>query len=220
VGAGTGSYERSGISFVAVEPSSAMLRQRPAASAPAVCASATALPISDHAFDATLAILTLHHWPDLGRGLGELRRVARRKVVVLTFDPDFESFWLVDYFPELADIDCSIMPPIDELRRHPGRLDVTSVPIPHDCIDGFLGAYWRRPEVYLKPDARAAISSFSNRSSTRRLASRPSSAICLPAPGMNGMAISWHVPRSILGTASSPLEESGPDEPMPLRAAA
>jgi len=33
------------------------------------------------------------------------------------------------------------------------------VPIPHDCTDGFLGAYWRRPAVYLDPTARSAISS-------------------------------------------------------------
>jgi hypothetical protein len=35
------------------------------------------------------------------------------------------------------------------------------VPIPHDCRDGFLMAYWRRPEAYLDPDVRANISVFS-----------------------------------------------------------
>jgi hypothetical protein len=25
------------------------------------------------------------------------------------------------------------------------------VPIPHDCLDGFFHAYWRRPEAYLAP---------------------------------------------------------------------
>lgn len=34
------------------------------------------------------------------------------------------------------------------------------VPIPHDCRDGFLGAYWRRPEAYLDAGVRSAISSF------------------------------------------------------------
>ena len=34
------------------------------------------------------------------------------------------------------------------------------MPIPHDCTDGFLGAYWRRPEAYLDPVVRASISVF------------------------------------------------------------
>jgi hypothetical protein len=34
------------------------------------------------------------------------------------------------------------------------------VPIPHDCQDGFLGAFWRRPAAYLDPAVRAAISAF------------------------------------------------------------
>ena len=34
------------------------------------------------------------------------------------------------------------------------------VPIPHDCRDGFLMAYWRRPEAYLDPTVRANISVF------------------------------------------------------------
>jgi hypothetical protein len=34
------------------------------------------------------------------------------------------------------------------------------VPVPRDCVDGFLGAYWARPEAYLDPAVRAGISSF------------------------------------------------------------
>lgn len=41
-----------------------------------------------------------------------------------------------------------------------GPLTVTPVPVPHDCIDGFLGAFWRRPEAYLDPVVRAGISGF------------------------------------------------------------
>ncbi len=32
--------------------------------------------------------------------------------------------------------------------------------MPWDCTDRYLGAYWRRPERYLEPEARNAISSF------------------------------------------------------------
>jgi len=160
VGAGAGSYEPPGRRLVAVEPSTVMLRQRPPGSAPAVRGSASHLPFRDGTFDASLAILTLHHWPDLERGLDELRRAARRKVVILTFDPAVGGFWLTDYFPEILEIDRQIMPSLTRLEQHLGPLTVTDVPIPHDCSDGFLGAYWRRPEAYLRPDVRAAISSF------------------------------------------------------------
>src|SRR5262245_33457817 len=84
VGAGAGSYEPRDRKLVAVEPSMVMIRQRDAAAAPVVRATAESLPFRDEAFDASLAVLTLHHWPDLAKGLHELRRVARRKVVILT----------------------------------------------------------------------------------------------------------------------------------------
>ena len=66
VGAGSGSYEPPDRFVVAVEPSLMMIRQRQATSAPVVQASATHLPFRDAAFDASLAILTVHHWPGTG----------------------------------------------------------------------------------------------------------------------------------------------------------
>ncbi|HET8820574.1 MAG TPA: hypothetical protein VFM57_03440 [Thermoleophilaceae bacterium] len=32
--------------------------------------------------------------------------------------------------------------------------------IPHDCVDGFLHAYWRRPDAYLDEEMRAGITVF------------------------------------------------------------
>jgi SAM-dependent methyltransferase len=161
VGAGAGSYEPTDRPVVAVEPSLAMIRQRPAGSAPVVQASAPALPFRAGAFAAALAVLTVHHWPDRARGLAELRRVARDRVVILTWDPAAAGFWLVeDYFPALVAIDREIFPPLDELRRILGPIEVHALPIPHDCVDGFLGAYWRRPHAYLDAAVRGAISTF------------------------------------------------------------
>jgi len=160
VGAGAGSYEPLDRHVVAVEPSLTMIRQRPVDAAPAVRAVAAALPFRDASFDAALAILTIHHWPDLGRGLAELARVARRRVVLLTHDPAEFGFWLFDYFPELSRIDRRILPTLDELRGALGAVSVFDVPVPRDCTDGFLGAYWCRPEAYLDAGVRSAISSF------------------------------------------------------------
>jgi SAM-dependent methyltransferase len=155
VGAGTGSYEPRDRLVVAVEPARAMIRQRRVGSAPVVQASATHLPFRDAVFAAALAVLTVHHWPDRARGLAELARVARYRLVLLTWDPASTGFWLVeDYFPEIVAIDRPNMPSIEELQRAWGRLEVRPLPIPHDCTDGFLGAYWQRPH------ACGAISTF------------------------------------------------------------
>jgi SAM-dependent methyltransferase len=161
VGAGTGSYEPSDRRVVAVEPSLAMIRQRPPGSAPVVQATATYLPFRDAAFAAALAVLTIHHWPDCIRGLTELARVAQERLVIVTWDTDKASFWLVeDYFPEITAIDRQICPSLDVLRQVLGPIEVRPLLIPHDCCDGFLGAYWRRPAAYLDPGVRSAISSF------------------------------------------------------------
>ena len=161
VGAGAGSYEPRDRRVVAVEPSRLMIRQRGGDAAPVVRASATDLPFRDASFDASLAVLTVHHWPDRQRGLGELRRCARRTVVIVTWDPSFPGFWLTDYFPEILDVDRRIFPSMSELSDRLGPIVVKDLAIPHDCTDGFLGAYWRRPEAYLDADVRSAISTFS-----------------------------------------------------------
>jgi SAM-dependent methyltransferase len=162
VGAGAGAYEPIGGRVLAVEPSGTMIGQRPAGAAPCVRAVAEDLPLRDGAFDASLAVLTVHHWRDQLAGLTELRRVARQRVVVLTWIPDpREAFWLTtDYFPEFLTLDAERFPTMDLLRRVLGAIRVTPVPIPHDCRDGFLGAFWRRPEAYLDPTVRDGISSF------------------------------------------------------------
>lgn len=158
VGAGAGSYEPTDRPVVAVEPSAVMIGQRQG-DAPVVQASATDLPFRAGAFGAALAVLTVHHWPDRARGVAELARIASR-VVIVTWDPAARSFWLVDdYFPGL-EIDRAIFPSIEELRRILGRVEVRPLPIPHDCTDGFLGAYWRRPAAYLDAGVRGAISTF------------------------------------------------------------
>jgi SAM-dependent methyltransferase len=161
VGAGTGSYEPTDRTVVAVEPSLAMIRQRRWGSAPVVQASATHLPFGDAAWAATLAVLTVHHWPDRRRGLAELARVARQRVVIVTWDPTTSGFWLVeDYFPEIGEIDRPIFPSLEECTRVLGHVEVHPLPVPHDCTDGFLGAYWRRPHAYLDSGVRSAISTF------------------------------------------------------------
>jgi SAM-dependent methyltransferase len=160
VGAGSGSYEPANRHVVAVEPSEVMIKQRPRGAAPVVRGVAEALPFENGQFDAALAVLTVHHWTDSKRGLTELRRVARRQVI-LTWDPThIARLWFTrDYLPAAVTLDGGLTT-LEGTLAFLGPATVEPVPVPHDCHDGFFAAYWRRPEAYLDPDVRAGISAF------------------------------------------------------------
>jgi SAM-dependent methyltransferase len=186
VGAGTGSYEPADRPVTAVEPSAVMIAQRPPSPTAVVQAAAERLPFADRAFDAALAVLTVHHWPEPAQGLAELRRVSRRQVV-LTFDPCVHNrFWLLqEYFPAAARFEVSRAVPVESVAAALDASRIETVPVPHDCVDGFGWAYWRRPERYLDPVARSCIS---------MLAALDEGAL---APGLERLALDlatgrWH----------------------------
>ncbi len=166
VGAGTGSYEPAGREVTAVEPSAGMISQRPVGAAPVVQVSAEALPFENNSFDAVMAVISDHHWRDRRAGLREMARVARRRILLLNADPSLAmEFWLTrDYLTGFADL-------IPEQYRQKGQwraeleavlgeVEVQPVPVPHDCLDGFYQAYWRRPSAYCDKRVRRSISVF------------------------------------------------------------
>lgn len=163
VGAGAGSYEPEDAYVVAVEPSVVMREQRKKNNkVPAVIATADALPFDDNAFEASMAMLTVHHWPDMAAGLRELRRVTRKQVLVMTFDPAvLHDFWNAHYFPEVVDIEQQRYPTISFVAKAlGGNCEVQPIPIPYDCIDGFQEAFYGRPEAFLKKEVRLAQSAW------------------------------------------------------------
>jgi SAM-dependent methyltransferase len=163
VGAGNGVYEPREREVIAVEPCARMIAQRPREAAPALQAYPESLPLDGNSVDAAMACLTLHRWSDWRVGVQELRRVARKRVVIFTYDPDWaRRFWLVrDYLPRLGRVDRGRIPTIAEQCAAAGDgARVLPVPIPHDCRDGFLGAFWRRPHAYLDERVRTGISMF------------------------------------------------------------
>ena len=160
VGAGTGSYEPSDRRVVAVELSRVMLGQD--------------VPGLRRQCKRSLSVFRSQKTPSTrpwrssrcttGRTpsaeLAELRRVASDRVVVLTIASEQgHSFWLTTrYFPAAGAWNAEHFLPIcSELG---GTVAVTRVPIPSDCEDGFLGAFWRRPHSYLDPTVQAGISAF------------------------------------------------------------
>jgi SAM-dependent methyltransferase len=163
VGAGTGAYEPQDRYVVAVEPSEQMRRRRPRDLPPAIDARADALPFDADVFDAGLAVLTLHHWPDLESGLGELRRVTRGPIVVVTADPGLLGrLWLATYAPEFHAVERRRYPPITRIRTAlGGRVSTRPLRIPLHCTDGFVDAFYGRPEALLNPRVRRAQSAWS-----------------------------------------------------------
>jgi SAM-dependent methyltransferase len=163
VGAGSGSYEPYDREVLPIEPSVRMIAQRGPQLPKAVSGYAEDLPLASDSVDAAMACMTLHHWSDWRIGVQELRRVARKRVVIFTYDCSYaDRFWLLrDYLPKLARLDCARFPALDEQRVAAGDdVRIEPVPIPHDCEDGFLAAYWRRPHAYLDKRIRAGISTF------------------------------------------------------------
>jgi SAM-dependent methyltransferase len=166
VGAGTGHYEPRDREVIALEPSEVMIAQRPNDAAPVIHASVEAIPLGDNSFDAAMTVLSDHHWTDRAKGIQEMCRVARRRVLLVNVDPRlFADFWFArEYLPEFFDlVENRYLQPgawQAELERELGDIRLIPVPIPHDCVDGFFGAWWRRPEAFLDPRVRAGISVF------------------------------------------------------------
>jgi SAM-dependent methyltransferase len=164
VGAGAGSYEPRDRHVIAIEPSDVMVAQRPPELAPAIRASAGALPLRDRSVDAAMAILSVHHWDaEQEQGVREMRRVARGAVVIATYDPEVSAqMWLMaDYLPEVAELDRRSFPSPDTLAGWLGGIvSVEPVELSDDTPDWMLGSFWAHPERVLDPDARAATSGF------------------------------------------------------------
>ena len=161
VGAGTGVYEPADLEVLAVEPSAAMIAQRPPGSAPALRGSAESLPVADRSIDAALAVNTVHHWHDLAAGLRELSRVARKRIVIFRRDERKGTpLWLVErYLPVLAEPSKSAAI-AETIERELGPVTEIPIALPRDCSDGLFSAYWARPEAYLDGNIRRNISNF------------------------------------------------------------
>jgi ubiquinone/menaquinone biosynthesis C-methylase UbiE len=154
VGAGAGSYEPRDREVTAVEPSIEMISQRPAGAAPVVRASAESLPFGENSFDAALAVLTAHHWADLSAGLNEMQRVARLRIVIVTFDSAaLEQLWITaDYFPQMLELKRPSGAGSHDLARMLPASSSSPLPVPRDCTDHFFAALWARPELIFDED--------------------------------------------------------------------
>jgi SAM-dependent methyltransferase len=140
-----------------------MRAQRPDWLTTAIDATSQELPFADGNFDASMATVTVHQWPERAKGLAEMRRVTRGPIVIMTFDPvPPQQWWLMDYAPEVLELDGRRMPAITDLVTElGGRAEIIPVLVPADCVDGFGQAFFARPERLLEPEVRRAMSAWS-----------------------------------------------------------
>jgi SAM-dependent methyltransferase len=163
IGAGAGSYEPAGVNLVAVEPSQEMISQRKRGSHPVIQGMAEDLPFESNSFTHAMSVLSMHHWTNRKKAYTEINRVVTEKFVAITWNPAAEPFWLTrDYFPEFYEKDQQNFPSKDELALYFDQVIFDPLLIPHDCIDGFLAAFWKRPEAYFSEKVQQSISSFAN----------------------------------------------------------
>jgi SAM-dependent methyltransferase len=168
IGAGTGSYEPHDRPVLAIEPSEVMTSQRDKSLLPAVRATADNLPLHDRSVDAAMTVLSLHHWhPNQHAGIQEMRRVARKRIVIVTIDPRISGrMWLMaDYLKEVAALDFETFPlPETICRWLDCPTDIEILPINRNTPDHTLLSFWAHPERVLDPLARAATSGFARQS--------------------------------------------------------
>ena len=118
----------------------------------------------------------LHHLDDAReRGVGELRRLTRGPVVIVTYDAAVaRAMWPMDYLPEVAKLDGRIFPPTEQLCGWlGGSTRVEVIPIARDTPDWTLGSFWAHPERVLDPAARVATSGFAPDARSHRRPRRP-----------------------------------------------
>lgn len=69
------------------------------------------------------------------------------------------EFWLTGYVPSL--FGGARDPSIEVISGYlAGTTRVSPVPIPFDCVDGFIEAFYGRPQRLLDPDVRSAQSAW------------------------------------------------------------
>lgn len=163
VGSGAAEYEPVDRWVLAIDPSRHRVTKRTRGLTTPIRGHAESLPVPPSSVDAAMACLTLHQWSDWRVGVQEMRRVARKRVVIFTYDPTYANrFWLLrDYLSELGHLHSRRFPPIQQQCAGTGdEVRVETVAIPHDCDNGLLASHWRRPRAYLDKRVRAGIPTF------------------------------------------------------------
>ena len=173
-GCGTGNYlnalSKKGLQFYGIDPSETMLIEARAKNPGTefVCCKAEGNPFEDNFFDGVTAILTLHHWENISKGLTELCRVLKpgAKFVSFSFTPEqVRGYWLAHYFPVMIERAANVVPALDEMEKMLLDAGFSSVVFENyfvlpDLEDHFMYSCKHSPERCLIPEMRKNTSGF------------------------------------------------------------
>ena len=171
VGAGTGNYSNAianqGYKIIAIEPSATMQAQaQPYKDVSWISAAAESIPLEDNTVDGAIVMLALHHFQNINRGLKEINRITKGKIVIFAFEQGkIPDFWLTDYFPAFITDTLATFPSTDAIASAieqitNKKVDIIPFLLPSDLQDMFAAAGWQKPEIYLHESVRKGISTF------------------------------------------------------------
>lgn len=175
IGCGTGNYTRAiaknEFAFIGVEPSTEMLDKAKAIESSIEWQLGTAedTKLESESIDGILATFTLHHWTDLNNGFAEMQRVLKPggSMVILTSEPGQTArYWLAEYFPNMIADSVKWLPSLNNIVEAAqdagfGTYKTEIYNVQPDLRDLFLYAGKHNPAIYLRPEVRKGISSFS-----------------------------------------------------------
>lgn len=176
IGCGTGNYTialaNQGVNFIGIDPSERMLHEAKSKTSEIkwMQGKAEDIPLQDQSVQGVLASLTLHHWQSLEAGFKELYRVLKPQgnIVIFTSTPtQMQGYWLNHFFPKMLADSITQMPAYDlvETSLQKAQLKIITTEkyfIKPDLKDLFLYSGKHAPELYLRPQVRSGISSFSS----------------------------------------------------------
>jgi SAM-dependent methyltransferase len=175
IGCGTGNYtdalQRKGFNFIGIDPSLKMLEKGKLKNQDIDWRIGTAekTGLEDNFVDGIIASLTIHHWKDLDLSFQELYRILKPggKVVLFTSTPEqMKGYWLNHYFPTMLEDSIIQMPDIEKVKKAMTiagfkNFITEKYAIQANLKDQFLYCGKQQPELYLNPNIRNGISSFS-----------------------------------------------------------
>ncbi|MBQ0734321.1 class I SAM-dependent methyltransferase [Aquimarina celericrescens] len=176
IGCGTGNYtsefDKKGYWFIGIDPSREMLEKAKNKNSSITWSigKAERIDLLSESIDGIIASLTLHHWQDLNQGFSELNRILKPKgkIVIFTATPNqMQGYWLNHYFPKMLLDSMTQMPAYDliESNLEANNLKIEYIEkyfIQPDLQDLFLYSGKHHPKLYLDPNVRDGISSFSS----------------------------------------------------------
>jgi len=130
---------------------------------------AEALPFPAESLQGVTCILAIHHFKNVRNAFMEVFRVIDKgRFVIVTAYPDqMMGYWLNEYFPRAMRRGTRQMLSktalFAELERAGFKPSIEETfEVPRDLQDLFLQSGKYKPEIYLRPEVRAGISTFAN----------------------------------------------------------